>query len=279
MDHMASVLGISLALSSPSLILKFASLGRQVVSRRYGNHPEQTIQVFNNIIKNSDSNSKGTSRPIVLIFVHGGAWGSGKPWMYRIMAAGFAEKLGASTMILVGYPVYPKFSIAEQVECVFNVIRYVRRNQRDLNIPDNALYVLSGHSSGANICALALFSCVELKVKPIDAFIGLSGVYDVEKHYLFEQSRGVHEISPMGAAALGRKRHWEFSPTKLLKRQPKCETFPELWPKTLLLHGQSDTTVPYSSTYEFSLRLRQDEADVTTAFPSNVSSQVAISIS
>ena len=36
----------------------------------------------------------------------------------------------------------------------------------------------------------------------ITFFVGLAGVYDVEKHYLFEATRGLHEVSPMGAAAV-----------------------------------------------------------------------------
>ena len=49
-------------------------------------------------------------------------------------------------------------------------------------------------------------------------FIGLSGVYDLERHYLFEASRGVHELSPMQPAGGGRSRLWQCSPTLLLER-------------------------------------------------------------
>ena len=48
--------------------------------------------------------------------------------------------------------------------------------------------------------------------------VGLSGVYDIEKHFLFEATRGVHEISPMGAAAITRDRFGAVSPTCLISQ-------------------------------------------------------------
>jgi hypothetical protein len=35
---------------------------------------------------------------------------------------------------------------------------------------------------------------------PVRAFIGVSGVYDIDKHYKHEKSRGVHEISALKPA-------------------------------------------------------------------------------
>jgi alpha-beta hydrolase superfamily lysophospholipase len=57
-------------------------------------------------------------------------------------------------------------------------------------------YILMGHSSGANICGLALNQMAENRFANchIDYFIGLSGVYDIGQHYLWERDRGVHEI-------------------------------------------------------------------------------------
>jgi acetyl esterase/lipase len=268
MDNMSTILGLTIGVSRPSMVTNYLRRGNRIQTHKYGRHPEQFLSILNNI-EAGTTVTKGEKR--VLLFVHGGAWGSGQPWMYRLVAAGLAEKLGACSFIVIGYPVYPKFTISEQSESVLTAIRYIRRHQRDLGLPDNAAYILAGHSSGANICALALFSSLELKVKAVDIFIGLSGVYDIEKHYLFEASRGVHELSPMGAAANGRSRHWEVSPTRLLARSPTNNVFGDLWPKTLLIHGQTDTTVPYSSTTEFALRLQQDDALVVTSFPENVS--------
>ena len=72
---------------------------------------------------------------------------------------------------------------------------------------DASRMVVIGHSSGAHISALHLLTgCApatcrgggeDKKEGRILGFIGLSGVYDIGKHYLHEKQRGVHEISAL----------------------------------------------------------------------------------
>jgi acetyl esterase/lipase len=94
----------------------------------------------------------------------------------------------------------------------------------------------------------------------VDAFIGLSGVYCVKTHYLFEKSRGVHLISPMGAAADGIPS--AASPTLLIEHGGLLN-----FPATLLLHGSDDVTVPVTSSADFANALRRCGIRVQTAFP------------
>ena len=54
---------------------------------------------------------------------------------------------------------------------------------------------------------------MEREEKLVDSFLGLCGVYDIEKHYAYESCRGAHEFSPMSVAAISPDRWWEFSPT------------------------------------------------------------------
>eukprot|EP01034_Spumella_vulgaris_P022826 gene22826-28999_t len=139
--------------------------------------------------------------------------------------------------------------------------------------------ILAGHSSGANICALALLDalCVEQRAQQsdrlpslqvsgvtapfsnVEAFIGLAGVYDIEKHFLFESARGVHEISPMAAAAGGPSGFALCSPT-LLSRQIVLEKDVKLGLVSsvdcVLIHGTEDTTVPHTSSEEFAVELK-----------------------
>ena len=59
---------------------------------------------------------------------------------------------------------------------------------------------IMGHSSGSNIGLLSMLDEHFLQRIKIGAFISLSAVFDVVKHYEFETGRGVEEISPMKPA-------------------------------------------------------------------------------
>jgi fermentation-respiration switch protein FrsA (DUF1100 family) len=99
----------------------------------------------------------------------------------------------------------------------------------------------------------------------VDSFIGLSGVYDIEKHYHFEESRGAHEVSPMSVAAISPDRYWEASPSLLIPKADR-EEIRSYWPRTLLHHGLADTTVPYSSSQELAEQLLHQGVVVQTSY-------------
>ena len=50
-------------------------------------------------------------------------------------------------------------------------------------------YYLIGHSSGANLCALALLHAANRCEHITQKFIGFNGVYDIGKHFSFEKTR------------------------------------------------------------------------------------------
>jgi len=129
--------------------------------------------------------------------------------------------------------------------------------------------ILSGHSSGANITALALLAACADGHRLCDAYVSLSGVFDVCKHYEFERSRGVHVVSPMGAAAgKDESRFWESSPTLVLQQLPLPRGHvASFFPPCLFLHGTMDTTVPMTSSMEMASELSKHGVQVHTAFP------------
>ena len=130
--------------------------------------------------------------------------------------------------------------------------------------------------STANICALALLKKTSPDDEPfVDAFVGLSGVYDIEKHYQWESLRGLHIISPMSAAAIGsklseigsmteRRRFFSLSSPTLIVSNDRRNYFVPLW---ILLHCVDDTTVPFTSSLEFAKSLLSNEQTVKTYFP------------
>ena len=263
-DTSALLAATTLSATKPSLLKSFLDASKKMTSYKYGDAPCQNFQVFD-----FPENLVPSNGPTVLILVHGGAWGSGKPWMYRLMASGMAKCLNATSAIVLQYPLYPEALIAQQAESIYDALRYIRWNSGKFGISSDSTYVISGHSSGANICALALLKCVQNEEKLVDSFIALNGVYDIEKHYHFEKARGAHEFSPMSVAAISPDRWWESSPS-LLFQEVSEESVTRFWPDTFILHGLSDTTVPFSSSYEFAEKLLHKGAAVLTCFPESL---------
>jgi acetyl esterase/lipase len=244
------------ALYEPKLLLTYVKLMFKVSTFHYG---QSSYHYIHKVELDQVDGKSGADRsgniPKVLIFVHGGAWGSGSPWMYRLAAHGLAKTFGADYLVIVGYPVYPAASVLEQSTCIISAVEYVKAQSQKLNIPSGALYVLAGHSSGANICFLACLRSAEKAVRLVDLFVGLSGVYDLVHHHGYEASRGVHELSPMTAAAGGYSGLNACSPTLLLRsilsENPSRLLYEAHLPPSIILHGHNDSTVPLISSNNF----------------------------
>ena len=95
----------------------------------YGDHGMQFIDLFlpspslhNNINHDGSTTTNGSTNTTTLddripvrgtiFFIHGGAWGSGQPWMYRLVAPTFL-KLNFAVAI-VGYRTYPEAQTIEE---------------------------------------------------------------------------------------------------------------------------------------------------------------------
>lgn len=251
-----------------------------------------------------------TVRP-VLVFVHGGAWGSGRTWQYTIIARNLGKLINASHVVLVSYPYYPDATILEQRDSVLASIYHIQTSpqlKEALALPTNSSIneqdssevgskyrplVLAGHSSGANIIALALFhhfheidhphnssnnnidDALLHKDKFVDMFIGLSGVYDIEKHYLYESCRGVQHLSPMGAAAISQDSFWRCSPTLLIQKQLRDITASSNdymhrhhnFPYVAVIHGDEDDVVPHTSTMEYEQSMQAFGISIDSYYP------------
>jgi len=138
--------------------------------------------------------------------------------------------------------------------------------------------ILCGHSSGSNICALALIECFQKNFPShVDLFIGLSGVYDIEQHYEFESNRKVQNVSPMGAAAQGPDNFWECSPTLVINRMIENEHFmyklltnsQHRFPFVGLIHGEEDKVVPHTSSMQFEDSLVKLGVRIECRYPEN----------
>lgn len=288
----AMVSGSILLFFKPFLLWKYYIIWSKIKIIKYEkSNGTCFLEVFESF--NSSPAQLETKSIKVLVFVHGGGWGSGAPYLYRLFIENTAKIFNAKA-ILVGYPTYPALNINNQSDMVISALTFIQENLEDEFIktfPQNARvlngikpecqYILMGHSSGANICALALNKLAsygaDIISPKVDYFIGLSGVYDIAKHYFWEKDRGVHTISPMHLAAVKFDNFANCSPTSYLR---KSYTFGDgdgdgavftvdknLYPTVFLLHGSHDTTVPPQSSREYAEALMLHDIKVHTAYP------------
>ncbi len=217
----------SLAVVNNRAFKKFLRLthSKDRTTFRYGHHPMQFVDFFlppgTNTNKNPSSKCKG-----LVFFVHGGAWGSGMPWMYRLCASPFLEANMA--VAIVGYRTYPDGNAQDQVDDLEAAAkamksRYPQYCVKPEGVDENDWMgvTLMGHSSGSHIALLMVVQRVERYLDELeiihqssdqkfefshedtlqfDQFVGLSGVYDISHHFDYESGRGVEELSPMKPA-------------------------------------------------------------------------------
>mmetsp|Transcript_31265 Transcript_31265/g.47709 ORF Transcript_31265/g.47709 Transcript_31265/m.47709 type:complete len:404 (+) Transcript_31265:73-1284(+) len=184
---------------------------------RYGSQSNQYAHVMIN------ANATSTDSTPLIVFVHGGAWGSGFPAMYRLTALPFLEK--GYRVAILGYRLYPEVLVQGQVNDIAQGVTYL------LNQYQNAPTIMIGHSSGAHTSVLANLQG-QLDSSNVIGLIGMAGIYDIEQHYDYECLRGVDQISPMrSCCGTTEQKLRQYSP-----RYMKPTTRLPL----LLLHGTND---------------------------------------
>lgn len=222
---------------------------------QYGDHPMQMAHVMKPLSfeKEDDPYHK---RDRLVVFVHGGAWSSGRPWMYRLVARPLLQL--NYTVAVIGYRTYPDADVRGQVKDVKRATEKILQQSPECAKND---VTIIGHSSGSHIGLLSILDEDFLRRVKIGAFVSLAGIFDIAKHFEFETGRGLEEISPMkpvcGGSATSFRR---YSPTYLVGDFiTKCGS--RLLPKMLFLHGALDDTAPYTSSLEFIQELHKGIID------------------
>ncbi|XP_026198910.1 alpha/beta hydrolase isoform X2 [Anabas testudineus] len=197
----------------------------------------------------------------LVVFIYGGAWGSGDRSMYCLLAKQMAEELKA-TVICPDYCIYPKGNVLGMVQDIADCLVWAQQSGQKLNF-DKDNIVLIGHSAGAHLCALTTLFLIDTRdelfiettkqrdiTRAIRGVIGLSGVYNIMDHYEHEQTRAVEYVSSMHKAMNGIENFAYYSPTHFLNKinQDKLNRVPPF----TLLHGTNDIIVPVESSTKFS---------------------------
>jgi hypothetical protein len=157
--------------------------------------PSRTVDLF--LARDFASRVPPTSshKSRLILFVHGGAWGSGSPSMYRPLALGLLRR--GFDVGLVGYRVYPAGDVDGQCEDVSKAVAAVESWSRSNSVSWSSV-TLAGHSSGANISLVSLLRSPSPFVTKLAL---LSGVHDLAVHSDYEAMRGLEELSPLKSAA------------------------------------------------------------------------------
>ncbi|KAM3611738.1 uncharacterized protein V6R79_023364 [Siganus canaliculatus] len=208
-----------------------------------------------------NANSSNNAPVPLVVFVYGGAWGSGERSIYCLLTRCMAKELNA-TVICPDYSTYPKGNVLGMVQDIADCLIWAQESASKFNF-DKDNIVLIGHSAGAHLCALTTLFLIDEKEElfieaskqrditlAIKGVIGLGGVYNIMDHYVHEQKRAVEYVSTMHKAMNGVENFAYYSPTELLKKisQDKLSRVPPF----ALLHGADDFIAPVESSTKLS---------------------------
>ena len=257
-----------------------AEYGGLHLNVRYGSEERQVLDYYKPAGAMDSPDGEAAARQArLVVYVHGGAWGSGAKWHY----AGLARRLrresgGAVGVAVVQYGLHrARGDVAAMTRDVDAAVTWAMC-EAEANL-GGAEVVLAGQSSGAHLCALSTVrralalsksksACPEGR-EQLEALVLVSGVFDCWEHYWHEHKRGVHLLSPMLPAMGGQvnlKVHpgqWArklfmqplvaHSPTRiLLNGAQQGNNLARHLPKRVhLLHGDADTTVPVAQSADF----------------------------
>ncbi|KAK9762624.1 hypothetical protein K7432_011467 [Basidiobolus ranarum] len=202
----------------------------------------------------------------VIFFIYGGSWSSGSKLMYTLVADTLRKQ--GYLVVVPDYRKYPEVKIEQIYEDVAQALVWTHKNVKKYGGNPSRISVM-GHSAGAHLGVQIILNDILRKMSsqtpmadtialpPIHNLILLSGVYDIDQHFLWESYRGVEEVSGMGRVmGLTKTRFDSNSPTFILKsisswNDHKKRQFMDQLPATLIIHGELDHTVPDSSAKNF----------------------------
>ncbi|XP_046360628.1 isoprenylcysteine alpha-carbonyl methylesterase ICME-like [Haliotis rufescens] len=184
--HPRKVYALNYAVLQKLLIFKYAPLyfrwkffysnaDRSILAKdlSYGRN-DRTLDVYSPFPHNPVE-----LRPVV-IFVFGGAWGSGDKSRYGLLCMQIASKLGVIVCCL-NYSLYPQGYVDDMVQDVVDGINWVHENIHTYGGNKDQI-MLIGHSSGAHLSSMAILELLHDERIQIQPFKGRQLQFD-DQHY------------------------------------------------------------------------------------------------
>ncbi|MEO3387310.1 alpha/beta hydrolase [Mesorhizobium sp. CAU 1741] len=133
----------------------------ELIDLVYGPRPRNVVDIF----------PCGRRNAPLLVFIHGGYWQRNSKDVFSCMAQG---PLAAGVDVAVpGYTLAPDATLAEIVDEVRTVLRWLRRYGPEMGIATGRL-IVSGWSAGGHLAACAM------AMPEVDAGLAISGIFDLE---------------------------------------------------------------------------------------------------
>lgn len=177
-----------------------------------------------------------------VVYLHGGGWARGNNTSHKALSHYMAKQKGI-TGIRVSYTLASQAGVTVEISLqdVADAVNYVREHAVELNVnPDCFGFV--GTSAGAHLAAMTAMTIPETK-----AFVGYSGIYDLEKAAIVMRTKDVDRIAYFRDR--DEKVLHDASP---VNRIPKTNV-----PASMLVCGTCDVTVEWEQSEIFAKALRR----------------------
>ena len=204
----------------------------------YGIHRRQKLDIYEPLTEEN--------KEIIIMFIYGGSWRSGKRSNYRFIAPPFVSQ--GYTTIVPDYRLYPETQFPGFVDDIAKAMVWTHRRYEQKNNPRKI--ILIGHSAGAHIVALLALDNRYLKraeasTKIINGWVSLAGP---------------HAFNPLKTKS-----------TKLIFKnfadtieQTKPITFARSdAPPGLLLHGRNDKVVYAENSVLLANAIKNERGQIT----------------
>lgn len=161
---------------------------------KYGDSEIESFNIFKANIPNA---------PLV-IFIHGGAWKSGRSFNYNYPAMQFHEK--GINYISLDFSNVQEVGLDGMTKQIRKAVSYIYKNNKTLGFNKDQLFIV-GHSSGAHLASVLLttdWKAYEMPTNTIKGATLISGIYDLKpvrksarSKYVFIDNKIENDYSPI----------------------------------------------------------------------------------